>query len=511
MHISLDDEFPDLGLLNIEHAGKSVKIELGFYKSRMKETEAMFRDINAFWAWRGDDEGAQIFALFEQVADSIDNTHHVGHKFKEINNAVQALSKLHEVSLIEHWAKTRSNIRYPDNLTTELEESWKKEQTYFKDEYYELTAMSIAFKFMVPIWGAYLSGRSGDGDIFPEKRALGLLNRTTLKESAAYTRLEEFVHFILSNGEAEATAGALLQGIGTLDLPDWMFSLIVVERLAPATLSHQDDGEGVNATSLIANLFNHIGTRLAGLEKKTSFRVNNKNPERGTRNEEDNTSIAEVYTLRHNLSEPQLAIFDYFTEDMERLARQVKEDIDVDHVRQLVAINLRRKKLNHEEWQLRLAGLVTRKVISPRAYGYINREGTMNLISIAQVTLHEWGYSTVAELISGQMVTHQNVLGDGMRTSRDKVRDHREQALNALLPHKRMVKPARGQKAVEKNPAILAIDRIMQAVSGKFWDTEVTDVIAEKSEMIKTPSGRRAPFDMSNILADLIIQLNNKN
>lgn len=508
MHISLDEEFPDLGLLNIEHAGKSVKIELGFYKSRAKEVEAIFRDINAFWAWRGADEGAQIFALFEQVADSIDNTHHVQHKFREINEACQALSKLHEVNLIEHWAKAHSNIRYPDNLTNELEESWRKEQTYFKDEYYELTAMSIAFKFMLPVWGGYINNRAGDGEMFPELRALGLLNRTTLKESKPYQRLEEFVHFILENNGAASTAGGLLQGIGTMDLPDWMFSLIVVERLTPATLSHHDDPEGSPATSLIANLFNHIGTRLQGLDKKTSFRVNNKSPERGTRNEEDNTSIAEVYTLRHNLSEPQLAIFDYFTEDMAKLARHVKGDIDVDHVRQLVAINMRRKKLNHEEWQLRIVGLVTRKVISPRAYGYINREGTMNLISIAQVALHEWGFSTVAELISGQVSAKQHVLGDGIGRSRERIRDYREQALNAVLPHKRMVKPSRGQKATEKNPAILAIDRIVTAVSGKFWDTEVTDVIAEKSEMIKTPGGKRPPFDLANVLADLFIELN---
>ena len=508
MRISLDDEFPDLGLLNIEHAGQSVKIELGYYKSKMKETENMFRDINAFWAWRGDEEGAQIFALFEQIADSIDNTHHVQHKFREINDAVQKLSKLHEVTLVEHWARRYSDIRFPDNLVTELEESWRKEQTYFEDEYYQLTGMSIALKFMIPVWGGYMSARIAD-ETFPEKRALALLDRTTLKESAPYQRLEEFVHFILENNGAQSTAGALLQGIGSLDLPDWMFSSVVVERLAPSTLSHKDDPAGEKATSLIANLFNHIDNRLTGLDKKTSFRVNNKSPERGTRNEEDNTSIAEVYTLRHNLSEPQLAIFDYFSEDLERNARMVKDDIDINHVKQMVVINMRRKRLNHQEFQLRLVGLVTRKVVSPRSYGYIDRQGTMNLISIAQVALHEWGFSTIAELISGQQVTTQHVLGEGMgRSGRDKIKDYREQALDALLPHKRMVKLNKGQKASEKNPALLAIDRIMSAVSGKLWETEVTETIAAKSEMIKVPAGRRVPYEMSNLLADLFIELN---
>jgi hypothetical protein len=94
------------------------------------------------------------------------------------------------------------------------------------------------------------------------------------------------------------------------------------------------------------------------------------------------------------------------------------------------------------------------------------------------------------------------------RSGRDKIKDYREQALDALLPHKRMVKLNKGQKASEKNPALLAIDRIMSAVSGKLWETEVTETIAAKSEMIKVPAGRRVPYEMSNLLADLFIELN---
>lgn len=510
MKISLHPEFGNLGMINLEHGGKTLGFNLGYYNKVRDSFDVTFRDINEFWAWRGDEEGQQIFDLYEEVNNSLKYTINQNHRYKEILDAVTKLSKLHDTDLLEHWARVYSSVRYPDNLATELQEGYRAQQTYLKEEYYELTGMSIALKFMIPIWGEYIGTRNEINEIFPELRALSLLTHTTLETSKPFRRLREFVTFNLEQKETSSSAGALLEGFGTLDLPDWMFSLVVVERLTPSNLSHNDDEDLDKSTSLIANLFNHIETRLGNLEKKKNFRVRNKENDKGGRNEEDNTSTAENYTLRQNMSEVTLATFDYFTKDFRERALLVKEDIDLDHVAELVAINMRRRRFNPKEFQIRLCGIVTKPIISPRAIGYTNREGAVNLFSIAQVALHEWGFSTIADILTASEQARRPTLNGGKLITRNQIKDYQIEALNDLLPYHRLVKGSSNNKAVPKNPAMIAIERIMQASANVAWTRASSSKIEAASTLIPTQEGFIVPSDFRIILANFIIMMNQK-
>lgn len=498
----------------IEHGGEQLVYNLGYYsKIRAADINDTFRDINNYWVWRekmGDDETREVFELYKEAYESLNGTINQTYRFREVRDVVKKLMEIHPVSLMEHWVKSYSDIRFPDTLATTLNDGHRVEQTYLEPEYYELTAMSVVLKAMLPIWGEYLGMRNSITDTFPEKRALGLVEQSVLAESAAYQRLEEFVTATLEHKGIISGTSTLLQGIGTLDMPSWMFSQCVVDRLTQIRLSHKDDENQEKTGNVIANLFNYIDTRVKTVEERQGFRVRDKEIDRGGKNEEDNTSTAENHTLRANVSEVTLAIFDYFTEDDKARALHIKPDIDLDLLKRQISMNMTRKSFNPKEFQMRLAGLITRSVVSPRSYGYIDREGTIKLMSIAQVVAHEWGFSTIAELMCATEARRRDpTLGD-TKFGRVQAKDYQNSALETLLPNRRTVKASNtGNRTVTKNSATIAIESIMAACSGTYWTPSVVDEIHEGSEMMRVEdSCYLVPLTFRQVLADFYIKLN---
>ena len=497
----------------IEHGSEQIVYNLGYYsKIRAGDINDTFRDINNYWEWRekmGDDETREVFALYKEAAESLNGTINQTYRFREVRDVVKKLMALHPVDLMCHWVKTHSDIRFPDTLATTLNDGHRVEQTYLEPEYHDLTALSVVLKVMLPIWGEYLGMRNAITDTFPEKRALGLVEQTILAESNAYQRLEEFVSATLEHKGIISGTSTLLQGIGTLDMPDWMFSQCIVDRLTQIRLSHKDDDQEKTG-NVIANLFNYIDSRVKAVEERQGFRVRDKEIDRGGKNEEDNTSTAENHTLRANVSEVTEAIFDFFTEDDQSNALAIKPDIDLELVKRQINMNMARKTFNPKEFQMRMAGLVTKPVVTPRSYGYINREGTIKLMSIAQVVCHEWGFSTLAELIGANEARRRDPsLGDN-KFGRVQTKDYQNSALEKLLPYRRTVKVNKQtNRTVVKNPAHIAIEAIMAACSGHCWTPMVVDEIHEESEMIRVEdSCYIVPYNLRQVLADFYIKLN---
>lgn len=509
MKIIIDEV--DKNFFIYEHRGKKLPFEVRNYSSK---SDDLFRDINQYYAWRSSikciEEQDNIFEELEKVYHTLNNINdpHVIHR--RLTNSVKVISKNLPLSLVRLWmdntrGEYRSRIRHPTNLKKEIAEGEYVDQTYLEDEYYELAAFSIATKMLVPIWGSYLSFLKDINDIDRDCIALSILNSSTYVQEEAYKRLEVFCDCIASKDTSDLSiAGILNAGLSNGIKPKYLLATGILTKVAISPLSHEDDNDE-NTINLIANLFTQLQHKINQIESKKNNRVRDKKLNGDDNSsDEDNLSIAEHYKPKTVLNDATLATFDYYLEDLNKRAQMVKEDIDLDHLKEMYDLNISRKHFNPLEAQLEMVGLITRRCdISPRIVPYTNRPGSIGLFSIAQVACYEWGFAFISELLTAERMELCNKIG------RVHIRDELRQRLEESYRYSRTYKTEMSSKITKRTPGLIAVNAITDTFRPYYWKTQVNNKIASASSLISGSDNlhRKCPDDIVNLIGDFILHI----
>lgn len=512
---------PGGGIL-IEHEHEEpLRMGIGQYGANVgKQINRIFQDLNEFWAWRPKEEQLAIFNIYRDLNEEITssfNENAMAHAFRE---AIRALAEYHKPALIEHWLRLEGRMYLPDNLNDVLDVNYPREQTYVTSDYWGLLAYTTSLKALFPIFAEAVTSRKSD-DTFAFLVGYQLMSGTMYLECEEFQRLEVFVEFILNKEKVTSSAGAILNGLSTTEIPRWVMSSVLVERLVTTVLPRISDVEDEQKTQpLIANLYRHVKKQITKLISGSVFATKEKVYESVRANEEDNTSFAENYPKVETAGHVALALFNHYEKDVIELARHIKADVDVDHLRSLLAVNMAREQWAPLKFQLKLVGIVTWPVISAFAHGNLLRGTTMNAITTAQVVLHELGLSTISDIIG--MTPAPIVRNVAARNSTgEKIKEDQLAVLGQLMPYQRVLRggDVAGAKDVRregrprhsiKNPAVHAIDTIMGQINDRRWLVHTDEKIREASEMMATSSNNEhvIPYTMRNILADFFIEFN---
>ncbi|QDB71081.1 hypothetical protein CPT_Moabite_049 [Serratia phage Moabite] len=500
MEIYFDPEIDEKQkLVLMGHPGEEPLVwDMRYYK---KVNAEMFRDINDFWRWRPEEEQAAIFQAFRNIRDVLGVVFDPNVLFSIINKEVIKIAKYHPIDLVDHWVRTRSQIRFPDNLKDEMDERDRPEQTYLRDDYRQLTSLSVILKFMLPIWSEYTMLKLGLRENQQEVVSMALLQRSGIEESAPFQRFRVFVDYIASDNDPGMRN--ILEGIGTLDMPEWIFSLMMVERLAAAVVSHNDDANKEQTVNLISTLWAQTRAKLSPDQNRKKGDVRPKTFTSANGSEEDNSSTAESYKPKERISDGTRIEFDYSAADAALMGRRLMNDIDLDLLKRLVRRNSLRKYFNPTEEQVKLTALTLAKINPTRAMPHTDRTGAINMLSVAQTYLHQKGFSTLADLLGASRGEPCNTISGS-----EQIKDHHKTILATIYPYRRQVKAGTGSKTVLKDPGTIAIETLTSKFAGYYWYRDTDDVIAESSKMVIREGGMVIPSDIRLILADFIIALN---
>lgn len=522
MHIREYDEIGPGGGYLIEHGKETEVIFIGYYGIGVgKQIFRIFEDLNSFWAWRPEDEQLAVFNIYRELNATLTSAYSSGEIVKAYRNAVAALAPLHRVDLVEHWLRREDRMYIQANIGDELDGEYPKEQTYVKDDYWGLLALATALRCVLPIFSEAMAGHKSD-DTFTYQIGFKLLEGTEFLENSQYVRLREFVDFILDKEGVVSSAGAILAGLSSSEIPDWVMSAVIADRIVTTPLPHKDDRDtDVRTKPLIVNLYRYINNRVMKLKTSTAFATKERVYESNRSNkDEDNTSVAENYPKPDLASYTALALYNHYEKNIESLARHMKADIDIEHVMRQYQLNMARTTWAPLNFQLKLTGLMTwlmGDVISPYAFGNILRPTTMAAIACAQVAAYELNFATVADIIG--MVEAPRDSDTPVRGGLgEKLKSDQARILDEMLPYRRVL-PAGTSGGLEvrvegvqrhsiKNPAIHGIDRIMSEINDRSWILHTTEAIREESLMMGVGRGEyRIPFEMRNILSDFFIEI----
>ncbi|CAM8750748.1 hypothetical protein MOC16_gp339 [Klebsiella phage vB_KpM_FBKp24] len=474
---------------------------------KLSWNETTFRDINRFFAFLDEDVQEKIFLAYRNIRDKLDNAYEFNTTSRLVNEDVIELYRFIPLALIEHWMRHYSDIRLPPDLKTTLLEDDRPEQTYLEPDYRQLTYMSIALKAMVPVWTEFLAMESAMAESNKEIYALQLLRRTEIMESQPMERFREFVDAVV----AGTTPGMknIIFGIGSADIPEWMLAYLVVSRLSVIQLSHNDDDDQIETVNLISKMWSAIKTQLpsdGGRSGKDEVRPKTMVKDSG--GEEDNLSTAESYKVRESISDGERIAFDYWAHELRNKASRILgDDYDRGLLVSVISRNNARKFFNPIECQLKLVAVTLHQHSVTRALPHTDRTGAIGLISIAQVYLHQNGFSVLADLIGAtQKGRIQTIFNAGQ------IKEEQLNVFNEIYPYRRYTTLGTARsKASLKTPGEIAVNAFYNEFANNYWQRDIVDVIAEKSTMIEDGDrGMMVPPNFKQLLAEFIIFINTR-
>lgn len=471
-------------------------------------SEETFRDINNFWAHLPNETQEDIFKLFLNIRETFNNVYELNTTYKMVNEYVIELYKLHPLSLVEYWVRVHSDIRYPDNLKSELAEDDRPEQTYLAPDYHDLAVFSVALKVMVPIWGEYIALETGLSEMTREIFAKQLLRGTEIDTCKTMTRFKEFVDFVVAGQQTGMKN--ILFGIGSLGMPEYVLSYLIVIRLSVSPVSHKDDYDQTSTVNLITNMWRNVKSLISENGGRSGGDdVKGKNMPKDSGAEEDNLSTAESYKAREAISDGERIAFDFAGLQIERTfyRRLLGDDCDMALLERQYKRNISRKFFNLTGEQIKLAELVISKLVPTRSLAHTDRRSTTINLSVAQVALHQRGFSALADLLGANRKSETHSINSSGAVKKEQV-----EILDEIYVYRRhMYQRNSRTKTTPTNPGMIAIDALYAAFAQWHWERDVDDVIANASTLVEANQGWVVPFNFKHLLADFIINLHEEN
>lgn len=378
-----------------------------YEKTRFKNVTDPFLEINAFWAFLTEQQQddifnvyAEIFSLFnaEQNPEMMQNASDPMMLTLRLIPLVATLFSYHPFDTLSHWVRFRANIVLPTTLKTQYDEKDIIEQTYLRDDYLDLVTMAILLRIMVPIWGEFIY-RTKDqvGKRFKELAAMRLLSDAYILTGPTMDRLRLYLKFPIE--EEKNNQAALLAGLGSEELPDWLLSVVIVRRVATGEVSASED-----RGSIITNIYAFTKGVLKDSDRRFDGIVHDKKPTEDRADPEENISTLEAYKMKQTVPAGDVASYTVYTENYVPMALQIDPTVPVDLVELCVHKAMAIPELEIKQNNLWFCKMVANRAIAARGVDTLQRPALLRLMGVTQAILWHWQLYELSMIVTATAV-----------------------------------------------------------------------------------------------------------
>ena len=194
-----------------------------YERTKLEKNENVYSEINRFLQTLPDEQKLQIFNVYKRVLAEIRMSSDFNRLTDSITAMTSELYNLVDIQRLENWVYGFNKINYPTSVSAAVGQDLNPEKTYIRADYDALVILTIALRFMLPIWGEYqtITLPTVKGK-WKEYVAARLLTNTTLINHRSVQRLSVFIeNHILPTAKKEA---AIIAGLGTEEVPEWLLS-----------------------------------------------------------------------------------------------------------------------------------------------------------------------------------------------------------------------------------------------------------------------------------------------
>lgn len=494
--------------LVVEHNGQQFKWNVSpFSKTNFEAPIGMFQHINEWWALQTQERQQQIYDTYTKIYNTFDDHSDIEVIANHLQLGIAELIALHEFDSIRDYVQYKSKIRIPGppdlpvTFVESIDKNHTRDKTYIMQDYLNLVTMVIQLRLLVPIWGEYISRTSKEiGTNYKELYAFYLINKSTMANSMAMTKLRAYVNAIVP---ASGNNAAILEGISSEDFPTWNLALVVVRRLSMM------DIRGVDPKPiLVQHISRHIRERVK--RSDSSFRggmIREKLQPNPNVSDEMQLSTLERYVFRPEITAGDIVHIRHLVKDHYKCAQELSPGITKQEVD--TSMLAYKKLLTHElqPAQKRLLQWVIDPIVPGLGVDFFKHDDVARCLCITHAVLWRAGHHLLAALATAsgkQTEEDANIITGGY--SRGRVSRELLDRLDKLYPYQKKSRSGKAQQVVLGD-----IDELVSMFMQDSWVSNLTPehqaIINPKSHAIRRIT---IPHDFKTKVIELVIYLESR-
>lgn len=499
-----------ISILALEHQGEELLLSAGsYYSAAIINRENLFKEANEFAAALPQAQQDRLWELYNRTAELLGS--------KEIRSSflvrgeIEAISKELYTIITYPALRTfvdRAGLIIPPDVSDKFEEhneygrNYRRSRTYIRSDYMDMVAMALGLRFIVPIWGMYIQNvSSSSGNGFKESEAVKLIELAGVDHWPPFIRMMEYIEASIDN---DISMTMVMAGLSSEEVPRHLMSMAMVRKISIGPLSTSVDRE-----SLARILFNYVtGTalRMDGRFQSVTGVVQAKRRRSADMSDEDNSSVWDDFSQTTDISEGDRQVLEVYSEGVKHIIDRIAPDISLSRVQQCISICSRHDDRKIEPFQKAMIFWVIR-TISPEARELLQKLTLFRLMGIAQAVLSHWGFNELAMLVSAEEFFDEE--GDTYMPmeTRNKITRQQQEILDKQYPYYRQ-ETKRPEPGKRSNLAVIAIDRVVDMMSGRAWKPHAPRDVIEQIPMLPQTGHMYISGDIKRQFADMIIKVN---
>lgn len=509
--------------ISVSHKGKVIEWSARAYsKVKLADPTRVFLEFNEFLESVDEVAHDKLFACYESSKALFEMGFDPSHITASLIHHINEIYKHLPLNKMRRWLLTIGNIHIPpeiqDTITTDSRYN-KREQTYLKNDYINLSTIALALRAVLPIWGEFMD-QGTDQDLYKENEVVGLVAATGLAHWPAletndvgedvhtvFDKLESYIRFCVE--EEEITLGRLWSGMSTVNIRQLLHSKVMVRRLTIVPLNDP------TSYSIVANIYRYVGSNLNPTERSTSDRVNAKQPERAGGDDEDNTSFIESHKTKGRVSPGDIVAYNLDALDYELLAENIDPTICktklarcIDCISQVSSSEIRPHQILIAQW-------VMAKAFPSRAFYHVDKLPVNYLLATTQALLWHWGYVDTAIFMQVVPLYHgDNQIASPLGQLRigSRIATRYRPLLDDLFPHMKYHRvPQSGEAPKPENRAAVAINSANHSIRSTNWEFKGPMEMFHEAGQVAQNRVLILPQNLKHSITEVVMHLANIN
>lgn len=489
-------------LLILKHKEETIHWPVPGYKTAgIPHRERLFDDFNSLVEKLPENHQEAIWALYKEARDVLNQVTDLPALFAELSKIVAQIYDIVDYETVRRYVYVSGNIQLPHNLKTAYGDGDIVERTYLKDDYIGMVILALGMRFMVPIWGEYLSIVSErTGSEFKEKSVYDLIKRSNLFRWQPLERLNEYVAATV--GDLDSSLSTLLGGLSSVEIPQYMLALGVVRKLAIGPVSAYTDDD-----NLIRSFYNFVDGNSKRLDVRFAGNIAPKKPlHEGA--DDDNSSVWDMYKINQGVSDGDKVLIEVFTEDVDNMISRIHPDMeDMEKLELCMSTMTKLHNIDVEYHHVVFTQWVLAKVLPPKGVQSLNKKSLLRCMAVVQAVLWDWGFHELALLMGAQRI--KNDRSDMFIGLDGRNRVHRDlvEKLNETHPYyrrrSRKVDPNKRENIVVK-----AIDTVCDSFVRDEWRINAPEALMNAHGHTQITRVMTISGDIKNQMAKLVLHIN---
>jgi hypothetical protein len=473
-------------------------------------SERTLEFINAYFASQHSNIQQGIFDAYVQLEAYLKGVVDPDMLYIKLVQGVKKLYSFISYDSVRKWAIKNADIRIPPSICEryeDLEISERsqtnqnyRDRTYLRSDYLELVYMAIYLKPMIPIWAEYakILDQAASRSTYRDYHAMGLITQTELPNIEPLHRLRRYIETSVPSDRDLATA--ILGGLGTAQVPDWLLSTAVIRKLILIELSSYEE-----TSSVISVIYHNVKNAINSIGRKFSDNVRDKPKPKGESEDDENKSFVESYKVQQQHSDGDLMALSVYTEDAYRMAEHLCPDLPKQYLDKIMGLHGKLMETLPSEGQMTIIRWVMAPVLPPRGLDHVSRVSLCNCRAVTQAVLWHWDFPDLALLLNAIEVRDNLGMLVGGLESRNRIPKEYVDQFMTLYPHAQERRSKDGDR--KTNAACIAIDKVANDLVKCDWLVIAPQELMQHSDLCDDRGLMTTPADIRARLSQLVLQI----